>query len=318
MNRKSACPPARFEQLFNLSPDAILITNPEGIIEDLNTQAEEMFGYSREELCGQRIEVLVPERFRAGHPGHRADFDSHPRTRSMGAGPDLFGLRKDRSEFAVDIMLRPIDDQGSPLVLCLVRDVSKQRAAQDLLRQKDQQLSSIIESVNDYAIFLLDPTGHVATWNPGAERIKGYRADEILGQHFSRFYGQEDVEQGKPQEEIKIATAKGRFEAEGWRIRKDGSRFWANVIITAIRDKQNRLTGFAKVTRDFTDRKRAEEALLLQLSSVLLANVDIRKMLSAISASLRDVVPHDCATMALHDWATGQAEGAVPRQRREQ
>ena len=306
MNGNSACPPARFEQLFKLSPDAILITDPQGIIEDVNAQAEEMFGYSREELCGQPIEMLVPTRFRATHPEHRADFNSHPRTRSMGAGPDLFGLRKDQSEFPVDIMLRPIDEEEAPLVLCLVRDVSVQHASQELIRQKDQQLRSIIESVNDYAIFLLDPTGHVASWNPGAERIKGYREDEILGQHFSRFYVQEEIEQGKPQEELRIATAKGRFEAEGWRIRKDGSRFWANVIITAIRDKQNRLTGFAKVTRDFTDRKRAEEALLLQLSSVLLANVDIRKMLSAISASLRDVVPHDCATMALHDLATGQ------------
>jgi formate hydrogenlyase transcriptional activator len=306
VNGKSASSPARFEQLFELSPDAILITNLQGTIEDANTQTEAMFGFSREELCGQPIEMLLPERFRAKHPGHRADFNSHPRTRSMGAGLDLFGLRKDKSEFPVDIMLRPFDEKETPLVLCLVRDVSAQRASHDLLRLKDQQLRSIIESVNDYAIFLLDPGGHVESWNPGAERIKGYREDEILGQHFSRFYVQEAVEQGKPQEELRTAAAKGRFETEGWRVRKDGSRFWANINITAIRDKQNKLTGFAKVTRDSTDRKRAEEALLLQLSSVLLANVDIRKMLSAISASLRDVVPHDCATLALHDIATGQ------------
>ena len=104
---------------------------------------------------------------------------------------------------------------------------------------------------------------------------------------------------------MRIARAKGRFEAEGWRIRKDGSRFWANVVITPIFDGHNELTGFAKITRDFTDRKRAEEALMLQLSTVLLANVDIRKMLSAISASIRDVVPHDCATLALRDPVSG-------------
>ena len=224
----------------------------------------------------------------------------------MGAGLDLFGLRKDKTEFPVDIMLRPIDEGETPLVLCLVRDVSEQHAAQDLLRQKDQQLLSIFNSVTDYAIFLLDLNGNVASWNTGAERIKGYREEEILGQHFSRFYTREEIEEGKPQDELRIASDKGRFETEGWRIRKDGARFWANVIITAIRDKQGKLTGFAKVTRDFTDRKRAEEALLLQMSSVLLANVDIRKMLSAISASLRDVVPHDCATMALYDLPSGQ------------
>lgn len=306
MNGNSAFPSVRFEQLLKLSPDGILITNSQGVIADANEEAEVMFGYSRGELLGQPIEILVPERFRAKHPGHRAEFSSHPRTRSMGAGLDLFGLRKDRSEFPVDIMLRPINEGEAPLVLCLVRDTSAQRAAQDSLRLRDQQLRSIIESVTDYAIFLLDLEGNVASWNPGAERIKGYREEEILGQHFSRFYTLENIEEGKPQNELRIASAKGRFEAEGWRIRKDGSRFWANVIISAIRDKQGKLTGFAKVTRDFTDRKRAEESLLLQMSSVLLANVDIRKMLSAISASLRDVVPHDCATIALHDMPSGQ------------
>ncbi len=223
----------------------------------------------------------------------------------MSAGLDLFGLRKDGTELPVDIMLRPLETAEGPMVLSFIRDVSAQRAAQEALRRSDQQLISIIESVKDYAIFLLDTEGNVATWNPGAERIKGYKADEIIGQHFSRFYLREEVERGKPQEELKIAAEAGRFETEGWRICKDGSRFWANVTITAIRDKEGTLTSFAKVTRDFTDRKRAEEALLLQLSSVLLANVDIRKMLSAISASIQDVVPHDFATLALHDPVTG-------------
>ncbi len=223
----------------------------------------------------------------------------------MGGGLNLFGLRKDGSEFPVDIMMRPMDGADGPLVLSFVRDVSFQRMAQELLRRSDQQLRSIVDSVKDYAIFLLDPEGHVATWNPGAQRIKGYSADEIIGQHFSVFYPNDDAGRKKAQEQLRIAKAKGRFEAEGWRIRKDGSRFWANAIITAIYDPHNELTGFAKVTRDFTDRKRAEEALMLQLSTVLLANVDIRKMLSAISASIRDVVPHDCATLALRDPVSG-------------
>ncbi len=264
-----------------------------------------MFGYAPGELIGRSIDQLIPERLRPVHPGHREHFASNPRIRSMGAGLSLFALRKDGTELPVDIMLRPLQTDEGPLVLSFLRDVSSQRAAQEELRRTDQQLVSIIESVKDYAIFLLDPQGNIATWNPGAERIKGYHADEIIGQHFSRFYSSEDVERGKPQEELVIATDTGRFETEGWRIRKDGSRFWANVTITAIRNKQGTLTGFAKVTRDFTDRKRAEEALLLQLSSVLLANVDIRKMLSAISASIQDVVPHDFATLALHDPVTG-------------
>ncbi len=297
--------PATLETLFDLSPDAVLVTDAQGRIREANEQAEAIFGYSRQELIGQPIENLVPERFRSRHPAHREGYNAHPRTRSMGGGLNLLGLRKDGSEVPVDIMLRPMETANGMIVLSFVRDVSFQRMAQESLRRSDQQLRTIVDSVKDYAIFLLDPKGFVATWNPGAQRIKGYTAEEIIGQHFSIFYPSDDTEQKKPQEQLGIAKAKGRFEVEGWRIRKDGSRFWANVVITPIFDQNNELTGFAKITRDFTDRKRAEEALMLQLSAVLLANVDIRKMLSAISASIRDVVPHDCATLALRDPVSG-------------
>jgi len=118
----------------------------------------------------------------------------------------------------------------------------------------------LVESVKDYAIFLLDPTGHVSTWNIGAERIKGYRADEIIGKHFSTFYPREDVADGKCERELEIATREGRFEEEGWRIRKDGSRMWASVTITALRDPGGALVGFAKVTRDLSERRKTEEA----------------------------------------------------------
>ncbi len=148
---------------------------------------------ARGELAGQPIENLLPERFREHHPAHREGYNKHPRTRSMGGGLNLFGLRKDGSEFPVDIMLRPMDGADGPLVLSFVRDVSFQRMAQELLRRSDQQLRSIVDSVKDYAIFLLDPEGHVATWNPGAHRIKGYSADEIIGQHFSVFYPNDDA-----------------------------------------------------------------------------------------------------------------------------
>ncbi|MGO9125169.1 MAG: PAS domain S-box protein [Terriglobales bacterium] len=125
----------------------------------------------------------------------------------------------------------------------------------------EQERAMLIESITDYAIFMLDLGGHVVTWNAGAERLKGYRSDEIIGQHFSRFYPEEDVARRRPVEELEIAVREGRFEEEGWRLRKDGSRFWANVIITAMRDESGQLRGFSKVTRDITERKRAEDAL---------------------------------------------------------
>ncbi len=140
-------------------------------------------------------------------------------------------------------------------------DITERKKADDALHQSDEIFRQLVESVTDYAIFMLDLQGRVSTWNVGAERIKGYQAEEIVGQHFSRFYLREEVESGKPDRELKIAAAQGKFEDEGWRVRKDGSKFWANVIITAIRDESGNLLGFAKVTRDFSDRKKAEEAV---------------------------------------------------------
>jgi PAS domain S-box-containing protein len=132
---------------------------------------------------------------------------------------------------------------------------------EEALRQSEERFRLLVEAVQDYAIFILDREGRISTWNRGAERIKGYRASEIVGKHFSCFYPEHDLRSGKPQSELEVAAREGRFEDEGWRIRKDGSRFWANVVITALRDDQGRLYGYAKVTRDFTERMRAEEAL---------------------------------------------------------
>jgi PAS domain S-box-containing protein len=136
-----------------------------------------------------------------------------------------------------------------------------------LLAATDHVFRMLVESVRDYAIFILDPQGKVATWNPGAERIKGYRGDEILGIHFSRFYPEEDVRAGKCELELAVASAEGRFEDEGWRVRKDGTRFWANVVISAIRDDLGTLVGFSKVTRDLTERVRAEDERAARLAA---------------------------------------------------
>ena len=140
-------------------------------------------------------------------------------------------------------------------------EMIERKQAEQALRESEDHFRSLVDGVKEYAIFMLDPDGRVMTWNHGAERIKGYRAQEILGQHFSRFYEQEDIQGGKPEQGLKVAAAAGQFENEGWRVRKDGSRFWANVVITALKDETGKLKGFAKLTRDMTERKQAEEAL---------------------------------------------------------
>jgi len=293
------------ENLFDLSPDAIFVTDTQGVIRAANPRAAELFGYTHAELVGQPIEILVPERFRGRHPRHRENYSAHPRTRQMGAAMNLFGLRKDSTEFPVDIMLKPLETAEGPVVLSFVRDVSDQVMAQEALRRTDLQLRTLVDSVGDHAIYLLDKDGCVMTWNPGAQRIKGYAADEILGLHFSRFFTQEEVDRGRPAQLLRLARERGRVEEEAWRVRKDGSRFWANVILTAIRDDTGAATGYAKVTRDFTDRKRAEESVMMQLSSALLASTDIRTLLEAISASLKDAIPHDLAGLTLYDAEAG-------------
>jgi PAS domain S-box-containing protein len=289
------------ENHFAISPDAIIMSDARGLISEVNPRALEMFGYERDELIGMPIETLVPKRFRERHPSHRDNFSAHPRTRQMGAGLNLFGQRKDGSEFPVDIMLRPIGSANGPVVLSFVRDQTEQRAAQDELRRQDQQLRSIVESVHDYAIYMLDREGYVVTWNMGGERIHGYGSDEILNKHYSRFFTQADLERGHPDMMLAQAAERGRFEEEGWRVRRDGSRFWAHSVLTAVHDASGAVTGFAKVTGDRTDRKRAEEAVMLQLSSALLENMDMRKLLEAFSASIKEVIPHDQATMGLYD-----------------
>lgn len=170
-------------------------------------------------------------------------------------------------------------------------------AGKRALEQQANLFQLLVESVRDYAIFILDPAGHVATWNLGAERIKGYRADEIIGRHFCTFYPKADVDSGKCERELEIATTFGTFEEEGWRVRKDGSLFWANVIITALRDDKGNLVGFAKVTRDLTERLRAEEE---RLQLVRAQESDKRKdeFLAIIGHELRN--PLSPMTTALH------------------
>jgi PAS domain S-box-containing protein len=165
---------------------------------------------------------------------------------------------------------------------------TKVRAAAEIGRTEsasDAHYRLLVESVSDYAILTLDVDGHVTTWNKGAERIKGYKAEEIIGRHFSCLYPHEDVERGKTEMELRTAAVEGRFEDENWRVRKDGSRFWANVVITALRDKEGNLLGFGKVTRDLTDRKRAEETIARQAQEILEVSTPVVQVWDGVVAA---------------------------------
>jgi len=179
------------------------------------------------------------------------------------------------------------------------RDITEDRRAEEALRHSEEKLRLMIASVRDYALYMLDPTGHVVSWNPGAEQIKGYRAEEILGEHFSRFFTADDVQQGKPARELEIAVTQGRFEDEAWRVRKDGSPFWANVVVTPVRDTSNALVGFVKITRDLTEQRKlaeerlrlvqAREAIRLRDEFMSIASHELKTPLTALQLQLSNV-----------------------------
>ncbi|HEX5580447.1 MAG TPA: PAS domain-containing sensor histidine kinase [Gemmatimonadaceae bacterium] len=193
-------------------------------------------------------------------------------------------------------------------------------------REIEELQRILIETVRDYAIFALDPAGHVLSWNPGAERFKGYTASEIIGQHFSIFYPPEDIASGKPDWELEVAAEVGRFEDEGWRLRKDGSRFWANVIITALRDETGELVGFGKVTRDLTERRRAEERAVEDARRVAQAEASNRaksEFLTALSHELRTPLNAiggyaELLALGVHGEVTPAQRDALARIRRSQ
>ena len=266
-----------------------------------NQAAAKMFGYSAPEALKMRVEALVPEPLKTAHREGIARYAQTGRGPYVDSDAplDLPAVRKDGKEISIELSLSPITSTNWPLppsASCtgpIIRDTTGRKRAEEEIRQLNKNLENrvkertsqleatiaelessqqelrrseerfrlMVEGVEDYAIFMLDPAGCIVSWNEGAERIKGYQMWEVIGEHFSVFYTQEDVEGGHPEEQLAAAARDGRFEEENMRVRKDGSRFWADVVITALTDEAGNLRGFSQVTRNITERKQAEQAL---------------------------------------------------------
>jgi PAS domain S-box-containing protein len=258
---------------------AIFMLSPTGVIRSWNRGAERIMGYQAEEVLGREFTIFYgPEDLANRKPQRELEVaEAEGRVEDEG-----WRIRKDGTRFWVNTIITALRKPDGSLTgfAKVTRDLTERRAAEEQLKESEEIFRLLVQSVRDYAIFMLDPGGHIATWNDGAQRIKGYAPDEIIGKHFSQFYPEADVRAGKPERELMIARAEGSVEDEGWRIRKDGTRFWANVIITAVFDSRGELRGFTKVTRDMTERKRTEEvqrALLEQREARLQAEEERRR-----------------------------------------
>jgi PAS domain S-box-containing protein len=251
----------RYRLLVDAITDyAIYMLDPSGIVTSWNAGAQRFKGYTAAEIIGHHFSrFYTPEDQQAGAPALALET-----ARTQGRfEKEGWRVRKDGARFWAHVVIDPIRTPSGDLIgfAKITRDLTERRLAEEALLRSEQQFKLLVQGLTDYAIYMLDPDGLVSSWNAGAQRIKGYLPQEIIGQHFSQFYSQEERQAGAPALSLRTAAREGRFEQEGWRVRKDGSRFWAHVVIDTIRGDQDEVIGFAKITRDITERKEGQRAL---------------------------------------------------------
>jgi PAS domain S-box-containing protein len=269
--------------LFESNPHPLWVYDLESLaIIDVNEAAIRNYGYSRQEFLDLTIKDIRPTE------DVPAVLESITKSGTVSEENRIWRhRRKDDTLLDVEVTSHPLVYAGRNARLVVSTDITKRKQAEEALRQSEERFRLLVSGVKDYAIFMLDPDGRVATWNAGAERFKGYQAEEIIGQRFSRFYTPEDIAADKPGQELRTAVAEGRVEDEGWRLRKDGSRFWANVVITALLDEKGKLLGFSKITRDITERKQTQEDLTKAKEEAEQSNRFKDQFLSTMSHELR-------------------------------
>ena len=285
--RPGSVPEDVFSAFIEQTPDfAIVALDKTGLLSSWNPGAERMNGYAAEEVVGKHMGLL----YTAQDVANRRPQYTLQRALQEGRFEDEgWRVRKDGTMFWANVVVTPIRARdGTPRGFVKVtRDLTARKHAEEALRENEERYRLLVESVKDYAIFLLDPAGHVMSWNAGAERLKGYQADEIVGRHFRVFYTPQDQERGHPEEVLQRALAQGRYEEEGWRVRKDGTKFWASVTLTPLHHEGREHVGFAKITRDLTEKKRAEDEIRARATSYEELNRELDAFSHTVAHDLR-------------------------------
>ncbi len=260
----------RFRLLVDAVKDyALYLLDVDGRVATWNTGAQRFKGYTADEIIGRHFSTFYTEEDRANGLPERALHAAATEGRFEAEG---WRVRKDGTRFWTHVVIDPVIDGGELLGYAkITRDVSERRAADKALFESEQRFRLLVQSVHDYAIYMLDPDGNITNWNAGAQAIKGYSAGEIVGRHFSVFYTPEDRDAGMPARALATALREGKYAAEVQRVRKSGERFWASIVIDPIRDETGKLLGFAKVTRDITEKRKAEEELELSREALVQA-----------------------------------------------
>jgi len=338
--RRAAQMESRYRGLLEAAPDAMVVVNHGGDIVLVNAQAKKQFGYAGDELLGQQVKAIIPQGFAERLIADGTRTAAEALAQQMGTGIELVARRKDGGEFPIEIMLSPLESAEGILITAAIRDISvrkdaekhlaqmesRRRVMEEALRQSEESYRLLVDGIQGHAIFMMDPRGQIVSWNAGAERMKGYQADEITGRNFSCFFPPEDVERGRPQQVLRIATATGRHEEQCVRVRKDGSRFLAHSTVTALRDAAGTLRGFSEFSHDLSESKEsgakyrglleaAPDAMVVSSASgeIVLLNLQAEKQFGyqrdeLVGQQVKNIIPQGFAERLIADGTRTAAE----------
>ena len=338
--RRVAQMESRYRGLLEAAPDAMVVVNQRGDIVLVNVQAKKQFGYVGDELVGQPVKAIIPQGFAERLIADGTRTAAEALAQQMGTGIELVARRKDGGEFPIEIMLSPLESAEGILITAAIRDISvrkdaekhlalmegRRRLMEEALRQSEESYRLLVDGIQGHAIFMMDPRGQVVSWNAGAERIKGYRADEIIGRNFSGFFPPEDIERGRPEQVLRIATATGRHEEQCTRVRKDGTRFFAHSTVAALRDAAGTLRGFSEFSYDLSESKEsgakyrglleaAPDAMVVSSASgeIVLLNLQAEKQFGyqrdeLVGQQVKNIIPEGFAERLIADGTRTAAE----------